>query len=126
MSVTQESPQNHIAGGSASSASAPISTYVSSASVAARIFISFDLHSHSITRPVPDPEMVGRTGVGYPIPLSDRDAGVTDEPITNLAHTTTAISYKLNLNLNSFLLSMCNNRSIKYFTNAMRCWLTLI
>lgn len=110
MSVTQESPQNHIAGGSASasssSASASISTYVSAASVAARIFISFDLHSHSITRPVPDPEMVGRTGVGYPIRLSDRDAGVTDESITNLAHTTTAISYKLNLNLNSFLLSI--------------------
>lgn len=105
MSVTQESPQNHIAGGSASASTlASISTYVSAASVAARIFISFDLHSHSITRPVPDPEMVGRTGVGYPIRLSDRDAGVTDEYITNLAHTTTAITYKINLNLNSLFV----------------------
>lgn len=105
MSVTQESPQNHIAGGSAS-ASASISTYVSSASVAARIFISFDLHSHSITRPVPDPEMVGRTGVGYPIRLSNRDASVTDESITNLAYTTTAISCKLNLNFKFLFLAI--------------------
>lgn len=118
MSVTQESPQNHIAGGSTS---ASISTYVSTASVAARIFISFDLHSHSITRPVPDPEMVGRTGVGYQIRLFGRDAGVTDESITNLADSTTAISYKLNLNLKPLLLSMCSNRSVKYFPTAIRC-----
>lgn len=41
-------------------------TYVPvAAAAAARIFISFDLHSHSITRPVLGPVMVGRSGVGY-------------------------------------------------------------
>lgn len=116
MSVTQESPQNHIAGGSTSA-----SAYVSTASVAARIFISFDLHSHSITRPVPDPEMVGRTGVGYQIRLFDRDAGVTDESITNLADTTTAISYK-QFEFEFLLVSMWNNQSLKYFPTAIRRW----